>query len=246
MTQAQPTRSISLAQLHIKEPCHVDWDAMTHAPGDESKRFCSQCEKHVHNLDALTQPEIDSLFEAHQGRLCVRYTPPAAKPVPSSIMLPRAFPRRPLLTTISRIAAAILLSSSLGLAGCGRSSAPSSGSITTIERFNDWRSTNAYSWVNSLMDPFFGSAPSYAIPTGVVVLGGGISPTPPSPPTESISGSTFLPANPPSPAKPAALGEIAAVKGKPAIKGDVYCPPPASQPALAPPSEIQPSMDAGN
>ncbi len=147
-------KSISLSQLSIKEPCHADWNAMT---GDQSKRFCTGCQKHVHNLDTLTQPQIDALFEESAGKLCVRYTPPAAKILPTPKPLPPA-PRRPLLSTLSRIAASILLTSSLAFAGCSRSNPTNSTAPTLVEQFNDWRLNNAPNWINSLANPLFGTS----------------------------------------------------------------------------------------
>lgn len=56
-------------QLPIAEPCHADWGAMS---GDERRRFCSQCSKHVHDLSALRPREAEALV-ASEADLCVRY-----------------------------------------------------------------------------------------------------------------------------------------------------------------------------
>ena len=56
--------------LHIATPCHESWDAMD---GAHATRFCGQCDKHVHDLSAMTQREADALLHSNQ-RLCVRYT----------------------------------------------------------------------------------------------------------------------------------------------------------------------------
>ena len=53
----------------IRTPCSADWDAMT---GDEARRFCSLCDKHVHNLSAMT--EADARGVVAQKDVCVRYT----------------------------------------------------------------------------------------------------------------------------------------------------------------------------
>jgi hypothetical protein len=214
-TSVQSPKSISLAQIHIKEPCRADWETMAGEPGkpgDNSKRFCAQCEKHVHNLDALTQNQIDALFEEHQGKLCIRYTPPAARITTAPVAPPKPIHRRPLLSTLSRFAAALLLASSVGLTGCGSSSTPASySSLTPIERFNDWRSANAYSWVNSLLDPFFGTT-LYA-----------------------TTGAVAYPA-------PVALGGAMSIQGDVAVKGEVACPPPATQPADPPATQPAPEL----
>lgn len=58
--------------LHIAEPCHADWNAMT---GDEARRFCDSCQKHVHHLSAMTRREARALVRAPQPEgLCVRYS----------------------------------------------------------------------------------------------------------------------------------------------------------------------------
>src|SRR5437868_3988059 len=41
--------------------------------GDERVRFCSACEKNVHNLSALTRREAEGLLRASSGNLCARF-----------------------------------------------------------------------------------------------------------------------------------------------------------------------------
>jgi len=61
--------------LPIPRPCDASWDEME---GDAVRRFCRKCEKHVHNLSALTEDEARRLLAAERpGRLCVQY---AARP----------------------------------------------------------------------------------------------------------------------------------------------------------------------
>ena len=56
--------------LTVANPCHVEWAAMI---GDERKRFCSECGKHVHNLSAMTASEAQKFADETQGRECVAY-----------------------------------------------------------------------------------------------------------------------------------------------------------------------------
>ncbi len=58
--------------LHIAEPCHASWEAMT---GDDARRFCDSCQKHVHHLSGMTRREAERLLSAPRegGSLCVRY-----------------------------------------------------------------------------------------------------------------------------------------------------------------------------
>lgn len=57
--------------VEIKSPCHESWDAMH---GDEARRFCDVCAKHVHNLSAMSRQDATDLLQEHKGQhLCVRY-----------------------------------------------------------------------------------------------------------------------------------------------------------------------------
>lgn len=69
--ERKPLRMID--DVRVQKPCHADWDAMT---GDDAKRFCSQCQKHVHNLSALSRDDAERLI-ANSPALCVRYMPDA-------------------------------------------------------------------------------------------------------------------------------------------------------------------------
>lgn len=63
---------MALRLLPIARPCHERFDAMH---GDEKRRFCDSCEKHVHDLSAGTEEEARELLAANQGnRICVRFT----------------------------------------------------------------------------------------------------------------------------------------------------------------------------
>lgn len=57
--------------LPIAEPCHADWETMS---GDEARRFCGSCSKHVHHLSAMTRREAHRLLRSdREESLCVRY-----------------------------------------------------------------------------------------------------------------------------------------------------------------------------
>ncbi|WAS98185.1 hypothetical protein [Nannocystis punicea] len=58
--------------VEIKSPCHESWDAMH---GDDERRFCDVCAKHVHNLSAMSRQAATDLLQTHKGEhLCVRYS----------------------------------------------------------------------------------------------------------------------------------------------------------------------------
>ena len=41
--------------------------------GDEQRRLCAQCDKHVHNLSALSPPKLQHFLEERDGTECIAY-----------------------------------------------------------------------------------------------------------------------------------------------------------------------------
>lgn len=62
--------TIPLEMIKIASPCTASWDAMA---GDDTTRFCDQCEKHVYNLSSLSRDEAEALVMKHEGKMCVRF-----------------------------------------------------------------------------------------------------------------------------------------------------------------------------
>lgn len=59
-------------EIPIASPCGVDWNGMTLA--DAKRRFCAECQKHVHDLSQMTRAEARALLSsAATEKLCVRY-----------------------------------------------------------------------------------------------------------------------------------------------------------------------------
>lgn len=58
------------APIPIAKPCSADWSEMT---GDDRRRLCAQCNKHVHNLSALTPRLLRRFVERHDGTECIGY-----------------------------------------------------------------------------------------------------------------------------------------------------------------------------
>jgi hypothetical protein len=56
---------------NISEPCHENWDRMK---ASEKGRFCSSCNKHVHDLTARTGEEIEHIIHSSSDGLCGRLT----------------------------------------------------------------------------------------------------------------------------------------------------------------------------
>ncbi len=63
------TRKDKLQLLQVASPCDSSWEAMH---GDERRRHCLQCDKHVYDFAQLTPREIAGVVEANQGHLCAR------------------------------------------------------------------------------------------------------------------------------------------------------------------------------
>jgi len=63
-------RTTPLNVLSIENPCPKDWDDMT---GDSERRFCTHCQKHVHNLSAMPESAATQLLAQASGHLCVRF-----------------------------------------------------------------------------------------------------------------------------------------------------------------------------
>ena len=56
--------------LRIAKPCPKNWDDMT---GDAKRRFCDQCQIHVHNLSAMSPGERVQFVAETRGRACITY-----------------------------------------------------------------------------------------------------------------------------------------------------------------------------
>ena len=64
-------RESKLDQVRVGTPCDASWRDM---PGSDQRRYCDQCDLHVHNLAAMQRAEAEALLaERGEGkRLCVR------------------------------------------------------------------------------------------------------------------------------------------------------------------------------
>jgi hypothetical protein len=56
----------------INLPCPLRWKTLPTTGSD----FCGQCERRVHNLDAMNEAERRSFFSTCSGEVCVAYTIP--------------------------------------------------------------------------------------------------------------------------------------------------------------------------
>jgi hypothetical protein len=60
-----------LDQVKVASPCPAKWDDMV---GDDRKRFCLSCDKHVFNISALSREDAEQFLQENAGgEVCVRY-----------------------------------------------------------------------------------------------------------------------------------------------------------------------------
>jgi ankyrin repeat protein len=64
-----PTHAEGLG-LNVNSPCEADWDSMA---GNDEVRFCTHCEKSVHNVSAMTRKDAMRFVRANEGGVCVRF-----------------------------------------------------------------------------------------------------------------------------------------------------------------------------
>jgi hypothetical protein len=80
------TVPFSTGKLTLHSPCSVGKEAFTAVEG--GNKFCSQCQKVVHDMTKLTEEEIKALFIANAGKVCgtIRVQPqPVAEVLPPRV-----------------------------------------------------------------------------------------------------------------------------------------------------------------
>lgn len=55
--------------MEIASPCPASWADMA---GNDAVRFCNLCQLNVYNLSGLTRLEAETLFQAKEGKMCIR------------------------------------------------------------------------------------------------------------------------------------------------------------------------------
>ena len=58
----------SLENVKIASPCSAKWEAMD---GDERRRFCAHCRKHVYNVEGMSRADAQKLLAGPED-VCVR------------------------------------------------------------------------------------------------------------------------------------------------------------------------------
>ncbi len=102
-----------LAGFTIPAPCPMDWDRM---PGDDRRRFCEACGKHVHDLTAMRPDERAALLATaalageevcgrlHQPLERASVIPTACGAIPNQITGARQFTIRSIMAVIAAFA----------------------------------------------------------------------------------------------------------------------------------------------
>ena len=92
--------------VRISKPCSEKWSDMQ---GDDLKRYCAQCNRHVHNLSAMSERKRAAYIRRAGRRLCIAYV---QKPN-GTVVLPSHWRSlrlalQPLCTSIASVLAAML------------------------------------------------------------------------------------------------------------------------------------------
>lgn len=79
------TSRFSLDAVRLAFECPMRWEKLARVAGgnhpngaDDAKRFCHACNKHVHNLSAMTRAEAEALVSDDATPICVRVEVDAA------------------------------------------------------------------------------------------------------------------------------------------------------------------------
>ncbi len=124
-----------LATLQIQEPCSLRWEELQ---GDQRKRFCKSCSRHVHNVSAMRAEEVERLVAAQPPgeRLCLTWRiGPDGRPVTLPDAAPEA-PADPARGRMHRLAAGLSrgVAALAGLlAACSRAAEPPQAPATPPE-----------------------------------------------------------------------------------------------------------------
>jgi len=130
-----------LETIRVASPCDASWDSMA---GDERIRFCSQCQKHVYNLSAMSRPEAEGLIEQTEGRLCAGfYRRKDGTILTSDCPVGLRAARRRLAMIVSAVAAVCFIALGWGMTLLGSSRGSEFGSrrlrdIEPFRTFMEW------------------------------------------------------------------------------------------------------------
>ena len=111
-----------LDRLQLNFRCPANWDDMV---GDDQKRFCSHCQKHVHNLSAMTRDEAQALVTSGEN-LCIRMVR-RADGTTKVRDCPKVGDAR--ATTVRRVGMGVAASGALALASCEEEEPPLTGEV---------------------------------------------------------------------------------------------------------------------
>lgn len=105
-----------LDRLQLSFRCPADWSAME---GDETRRFCTTCQKHVHDLSALTREEAEDFMSRQQTSVCIRML---RRPDGSTVV--KDCPRTGVPPLVKTAGLALAAGGALALASCSEKETP--------------------------------------------------------------------------------------------------------------------------
>lgn len=113
------TAKAASTQLRIASPCTQDWDSMI---GNDRVRFCEHCQLSVHNLDLASRKQVRRLIARSGDRLCISYSEPAPRRVPTIPFLHK-IGRRTSALAAGAVTATLGISSAVAAASSSKPSA---------------------------------------------------------------------------------------------------------------------------
>jgi hypothetical protein len=233
--------------LPIANPCHADWSAMDRAEGE--RRFCSQCDKHVHDLSAMTEPQARVLLSAPRTeRLCVRYRTGSEGDIRFRVRsAPAPLPRR-VMATVRTAMAAGLLATLAGSSGC---TDPERAPISVehdrctyeVGPFGYTLERGEGSCPPAVVDVVMGSVALNPEPPPVKGELVAVEPEPEMGEEEAVPMGKVAPALPPEPTEVPCMGQAPAPTPEIEVMGDVAAPLPSPSPTAVIPTEPPPILD---
>lgn len=150
-------------RFEITSPCTENWDAMI---GNEQIRFCSHCQRSVHDLSTLNRKQIRRLILKSKGRLCVRYSSVNPRPTFAPGRVLYKIGRRTSILATSAFSASLSISSAMA-----------ANAVSTQDVRASLNNVVAASYLN-LTYLSSGSAAMYGVifdPNGAVITGATIT-----------------------------------------------------------------------
>jgi hypothetical protein len=102
------------SRFQITSPCTEDWDSMV---GNDQIRFCTHCQRSVHDFSTMSRKQIKRIVAASGGRFCVRYSAVNPRPIVTPARVLYRIGKRTSKIAAGAFSATLSLSSAVGANG---------------------------------------------------------------------------------------------------------------------------------